>query len=84
MSKYLSYTMIATLDTYVIILVVQASLSSYYVNRDSFWANESGLGFDQSSLFEQKPPYIVMTFDQFIKWATERETELLEFILKQF
>jgi hypothetical protein len=48
-------------------------------------ADEQGLRVERFVLFgSAPPPYVVMTYDDFIKWATDRDKELLEFILAQF
>jgi len=82
-TEHLTYTMLATLETYVVVLVVQAWLGS----EDSFvlYVNEQGMRIERFVLFGSSPPsYVVMTYNDFIDWATSREEELLEYILDQF
>jgi len=84
--EYLTYKMVATLQTYVIVLVAQAWLACEdFMAAIDMRADDQGLRFERSVLFgSAPPPYVVMTYDGFMKWATDRDKELLEFILAQF
>jgi hypothetical protein len=80
----LTYVMVATVESYVIVLAAKASLQCED-NVPFVLADEQGLRVERFVLFGSgPPPYVVMTYDDFIKWATDRDKELLEFILAQF
>jgi len=80
----LTYVMVATVESYVIVLAAKASLQCED-NVPFVLADEQGLRVERFVFFESAPPpYVVMTYDDFIKWATDRDKELLEFILAQF
>ena len=80
----LTYVMVATVESYVIVLAAKASLQCED-NVPLVLADEQGLRVERFVFFgSAPPPYVVMTYDDFIKWATDRDKELLEFILAQF
>jgi hypothetical protein len=81
----LTYVMVATVESYVIVLAAKASLQCEDNLPLLVLADEQGLRVERFVFFESAPPpYVVMTYDDFIKWATDRDKELLEFILAQF
>ena len=81
----LTYVMVATVESYVIVLAAKASLQCEDNVPLLVLADEQGLRVERFVLFGSgPPPYVVMTYDDFIKWATDRDKELLEFILAQF
>ena len=85
-SKCLTYTMVATFETCAIVLVAQACLGwEDRLLAIDVRADEQGLRIERFVLFgSAPPPYVVMAYNDFIKWATDRDKELLEFILAQF
>ena len=82
----LTCVMVATVESYVIVLVAQAWLRCKEEFVCGFKADEQGLRVERWFVLfgSGPPPYVVMTYDDFIKWATDRDKELLEFILAQF
>jgi len=85
-SGSLTHVMVATVESYVIVLVAQAWLRCKEEFVCGFKADEQGLRVEGWVVLfgSAPPPYVVMTYDDFIKWATDRDKELLEFILAQF
>jgi hypothetical protein len=77
--------MVATVESYVIVLAAKASLQCED-NVPLVLADEQGLRVERWVVLfgSAPPPYVVTTYDDFIKWATERDKELLDFILAQF
>lgn len=81
----LTYTAVAVIDAFVVVMVARASLTSGSNDCGAIWADEKGgLLIGWAPLLGTTPPqHVVITYDAFISWATSREKELLEYILAQ-
>lgn len=81
----LTYSTVVALDAFVIILLAQAQLSCGDRDTGAIWASSTGLEVGWIPLLPTTPrPQTVLTYEEFISWASSREKELLEFILAQF
>ena len=92
----LVYATVAVLDSLVIRLVARVSVQCkncqiYLAPVDVVlrggspgWRQGVRAGTEGIYVYEDALRYVVITYDAFVRWATDREKELLDFILAQF